>query len=114
MIKRLGLLCGLAALVGGCATTRPVGGIQLGYSPDQVRGILGKPDRVYTRQVKEGQLEAWGYMPLWPGFGMPTEPIGSRGALSPEIPLETIRDDEYARIFFRDGKVVAVESRQNP
>ena len=53
-------------------------------------------------------------MPFWPGFGLPTEPIGSRGALSNEIPLETIRDDEYARVFFKDGKVVAVESRQNP
>ncbi len=113
MIRRLSLLCGLA-LLSACATTRPVSGIQIGASPEQVREKLGKPDRVYKRQVAQGALEAWGYMALWPGFSVPTEPIGSRGALSQEIPLETIRDDEYARVFFRDGKVVAVESRQNP
>jgi len=113
-MKKLWPLVLGAGLCAGCATTRPVSGVQLGSTPEQVREALGKPDRVYKRQVAQGELQAWGYMPFWPGFGLPTEPIGSRGALSNEIPLETIRDDEYARVFFKDGKVVAVESRQNP
>ena len=48
-----------------------------------------------------------------PGFGMPTEPMGSRGSLSSEIPLEPIRDDEDIRVFFKADKVVAVEYRNN-
>ena len=44
---------------------------------------------------------------------MPAQPIGSRGALSSDLPLEPIRDDEDVRVFFKGGKVVAVESRQS-
>ena len=53
------------------------------------------------------------FVPYWPGFSVPTEPIGSRGALSPDIPLEPIRDDEDMRVFFKAGKVIAVEYRAN-
>ena len=111
MRKLLPLMLAAAAF-SSCATARPMGRVEVGYTTDQVQVALGKPDRVYKRQTSSGDLEAWGYMPYWPGFGLPPQPIGSRGSLSSEIPLEPIRDDEDIRVFFKSGKVVAVESRQ--
>ncbi len=111
-MKRLGLLIVAVGAVCACATVRPAAKIEIGSIPDQVLVAYGKPDRVYRRLTAQGDLEAWSYMPFWPGFGIPPEPIGSRGSLSSEIPLEPIRDDENVRVFFKDGKVVAVEYRQ--
>jgi hypothetical protein len=115
MTKLLGPLAfvAVAAALSACATTRPAGKIAVGDTPDKVIAAYGKPDRVYKRQTAQGDLAAWGYMPFWPGFGMPTEPMGSRGSLSSDIPLEPIRDDEDIRVFFKGDKVVAVEYRNN-
>ena len=96
----------------GCASApRARGRVEVGNTPQQVQDALGRPDRVYRRQTTAGDFETWGYMPYWPGFSTATEPIGSRGSISNEIPLEPIRDDEDLRVFFKAGKVVAVESR---
>lgn len=103
----------LVAALGACATVRPGEKIAVGDTTDKVQSAYGKPDRRYKRQTAQGELEAWGYMPYWIGFGLPAEPIGSRASLSSEIPLEPIRDDEDVRVFFKDGKVVAVEYRAN-
>lgn len=103
----------VAAALAACATPRPTDKIGIGDTPEKVIAAYGKPDRIYKRQTSAGELAAWGYMPWFPGFGLPTEPIGSRGYLSPEIPLEPIRDDEDVRVFFKADKVVAVEYRNS-
>jgi hypothetical protein len=114
MIKTVFMAVAAAILCGGCAgASRARGRVEVGHTPQQVEDALGKPDRVYRRQTSSGDLETWGYMPYWPGFSTATEPIGSRGSLSQEIPLEPIRDDEDLRVFFKAGKVVAVESRKS-
>lgn len=111
-MKRLLLVVAAGALA-ACATNRPAGMVAIGDSTEKVQAAYGKPDRHYKRQTAQSNLEAWAYMPYWVGFGTPTEPIGSRGSLSSEIPLEPIRDDEDMRVFFKDGKVVAIEYRAN-
>lgn len=95
-----------------CAHRGPVK-LDIGADANAVQAALGKPDRVYKRTTSNGDVEAWGYMPYWVGFGTPTEPIGSRGSLSSDIPLEPMREDEDVRVFFKAGKVVAVESRRS-
>lgn len=112
MKRLLPVVLAVAALA-ACATVRPNDKIAIGDSTDKVFANYGKPDRKYKRQTAQGDLEAWSYMPYWPGFSTATEPIGSRGSLSPDIPLEPIRDDEDMRVFFKAGKVVAVEYRAN-
>jgi hypothetical protein len=102
-----------AGALSACATGRTVGLIGVGDTPEKVVAQYGKPDRTYKRQTASGDVEAWGYMPFWPGFSIATEPIGSRGSMSPEIPLEPIREDENMRVFFKQGKVVAVEYRSS-
>jgi hypothetical protein len=97
-----------------CATNRPKGAVALGDTPEKVQSVYGKPDRVYKRVTASGDVEAWGYMQYWIGFGMPTEPIsGGRPQVSADVPLEAIRDDEDVRVFFKGGKVAAVEYRSN-
>ena len=104
----------LAAAAAGCATVPPVANVQVGFTPEQVEAALGKPDRIYRRQTADGTLEAWGYMPWWPGFSVVTEPRASHGTVvSADIPLEPIRRDEDVRVFFKAGKVAAIESRQS-
>lgn len=110
---RVCLLAGLASFAAACAGARPRGRAEVGQTSQQVEDMLGKPDRIYRRQTSQGDLEAWGYMPLWPGFTTATEPAGSRGSVSSEIPLEPMREDEDMRVFFKAGKVVAVESRRS-
>jgi hypothetical protein len=105
------LILGLL-LAAGCAGNRPRGGVEVGQTPEQVEGTLGKPDRRFRRQTPSGDVETWGYMPFWPGFGIPAEPVATRGALASEIPLEPLRDDEDTRVYFKQGKVVAVETRR--
>jgi hypothetical protein len=112
-MKRLAPLLFVVGALLGCATNRPMDKIQIGATADSVQAAYGKPHRVYRRSTAQGDLEAWGYTPYWVGFGMPTEPIGSRGSLSSDIPLEPIRDDEDVRVFFKAGKVIAVEYRRN-
>ena len=52
-------------------------------------------------------------MPYWPGFAIPAQVIGGGGTATCEALLEPNRDDEDFRVFFKGGRVVAVESRRN-
>ena len=87
--------------------------MNLGQSPDEGLNALGRPDRLYRRLAPSGEVEAWGYMPYWPGFAIPAQVIGGGGTATCEALLEPNRDDEDFRVFFKGGRVVAVESRRN-
>ncbi len=91
------------------------GEIALGFTPEQVRVALGKPNRVLMRSTSTGESEVWVYRELEParsslgvGIGMG----GSSGVIGSGVSFEGYRYDEIMRVVFERGLVSAVETRR--
>lgn len=106
---RLSLLT-LAMLTAACVAPRPWIKVDVGQTPETVLGSLGRPDKRYSMVSEKGSLEIWAYS----AYSRALDVSGERhiGTTPRDVPGGGIRDDERARVVFRDGKVVLVESRE--
>lgn len=94
------------------------GRVDVGFTADQVRTALGRPDRVYTRKTAEAAQEVW----AWGGGGGPRTGVslgfGSWGYGSGTSVGVGVGSggydypDDRVRVVFQDGKVVSAESRE--
>jgi hypothetical protein len=94
------------------------GRADVGFTPDQVRVALGRPDRVYTRKTQEASQEVWAWgggggartgvsfgFGSW-GYGSGTSVGVGVGSGGNDYP------DDRVRVVFQDGRVLSVESRE--
>lgn len=92
------------------------GKVKLGFTPEQVKMAMGEPNRVYSRQSKEGEAEVWAYFDKKPGisFGLGMS-SGSYSGVGGGVGVNTRGDraDEALRVIFESGKVVGIESRSD-
>jgi hypothetical protein len=91
------------------------GKIELGFTPAMVRVALGEPARVTTRTTGEGVAEGWIYADKSPTFSVGLGFGSARGssAFAGGVAVgDTFRDNEAFRVIFRDGRVVATETRK--
>ncbi len=93
------------------------GKVAVGFTPDMVRLALGDPDRTYTRTDATGTNEIWAYTTYETDAGV----ILYRGYYhrywrDPMFPYYGAypyhRVHEYLRVTFTNGRVSAVEERQ--
>lgn len=100
----------LTVLTAACAAPRPWIKLDVGQTPETVLGSLGRPDKRYAMVGEKGSLEIWAYSAYSRAFDV----SGERhiGTTPRDVPGGGIRDDERARVVFRDGKVVLVETRE--
>lgn len=93
------------------------GRADVGFTAEQVRVALGRPDRVYSRRTPEAAQEVWG----WGGgggartglsFGFGSWGGSSAYGLGVGTGSDGYRDDDRVRVVFQDGRVVSVESRE--
>lgn len=91
------------------------GRAEVGFTPEQARMALGRPDRVYTRKSAQGSQEVWAYgggggsrvgVGVATGLGAPV--FGSVGV---DVGGSDVYDDK-TRLVFEGGRVVSVESRE--
>lgn len=91
------------------------GQVDVGFTADQVKMALGKPDRVYTRTTAEGSSEVWAYADKGPSFsfGVGMGSYSGSSAVGTGIAVGTGGDrrDDKVRIVFVGGVVRAIESR---
>ncbi len=92
------------------------GKADVGFTAEQVRVALGKPDRVYTRKTSDKTQEIWAYgargarTGVGLGFGM------GGGSSSYGLGLgvggpSSYPDDDKTRVVFEGDAVVSIESR---
>lgn len=94
------------------------GRADVGFTAEQVRVALGRPDRVYSRRTPEGSQEVW----AWGGGGGPRTGVsfgfgswgrGSGTSVGVGVGSGGSDDpDDRARVVFQDGRVVSVETRE--
>lgn len=88
------------------------GEVDIGFTEKMVELALGKPGRKLTRSGPEGESEVWVYFKRVPhgsfGFGVSS---GGYSGVGTSVSMSTANnpDDEFMRVSFQEGKVVAVE-----
>lgn len=91
------------------------GKADVGFTPEQVRVALGKPDRVYTRKTQDSVQEVWAYRGAAGrtsvGFGFGMGGGGANYGLGVGVGGRDDGADERGRVVFESGRVVSVESR---
>ncbi|HEX4048121.1 MAG TPA: hypothetical protein VH309_09825 [Elusimicrobiota bacterium] len=92
------------------------GQVEVGFTDRQVALALGRPDRIYSRTTAAGRQEVWAYgvgpgprVGLGFGFGGPMGPGFYGSGISVAPPVER---GARLRVVFKNGVVVAVESRE--
>lgn len=88
------------------------GNVDVGFTPDQVRLALGKPDRIYTRQNEAGTSEVWAYRDSSPAlsFGLGGFNFGGGSGVGGGVGIGTGgTEEEKVRVVFAGGRVVSVE-----
>ncbi len=96
------------------------GEVGVGFTPDQVRMALGRPDRVATRTTPDGTSEVWSYRDPGPrfsvGLGIGVGGGGGSTRVGTGVGVSTgqrVYDDEKVRVVFDErGQVSAVEQVQ--
>lgn len=98
------------------------GQVDIGFDSEMVTMALGTPNRVYTRQTKDGAIEVWSYT----GKSTATDRqrvntnfryrdnTGRYRTANDWVWVDVARDTEYERIRieYKDGKVAAIETLQ--
>jgi hypothetical protein len=93
------------------------GRADVGFTAEQARMALGRPDRVYTRKTAEAAQEVWAYgggggTRTGLSFGFGSGGWGSSYGLGVGVGGGDERPDDRVRVVFQDGRVVSVESRE--
>lgn len=97
------------------------GEVDVGFTAEQVRMALGKPDRVASRTTPDGTSEVWSYRDKGPrfsvGLGLGVSGGGGSTRVGTGIGVSTggrDYDDEKTRVVFnQNGEVSAVEQVQD-
>lgn len=93
------------------------GKVDVGFTAEQVRLALGRPDRVSRRQTSSGDSEVWSYDSRKPhiafSFGVASGGRHSSTAAGVMVGDRSWRDEEWIRVVMKDGVVTAVERRQS-
>lgn len=88
------------------------GEVDVGFTEEMVLMALGKPGRKFERSDAGGVSEVWVYYKRKPqfGFGLGVS-SGGYGGVSTGVSMSTSPrdDDEFMRVDFQGGRVVAVE-----
>jgi PBP1b-binding outer membrane lipoprotein LpoB len=98
------------------------GQIDIGFSPEMVTMALGTPNRVYTRQTKDGSIEVWSYTStrvtnerqrVNANFRY-RDASGSYRNANDWVYVDVARETEYerVRVEFTEGKVSAIDTLQ--
>jgi len=97
------------------------GQVDVGFTTEQVRMALGKPDRVASRTTPDGTSEVWSYRDKGPrfsvGLGLGIGGGGGSTRVGTGVGVSTggrrDYDDEKMRVIFdQRGRVTAVEQVQ--
>lgn len=92
------------------------GKADVGFTPEQARTALGKPDRVYTRKSVGGVQEVWAYggrgARTGVGLGLGIGGGAASYGLGVGVGGPDGRDDERVRVVFESDRVISVESRE--
>lgn len=91
------------------------GRADVGFTAEQVRVALGRPDRVYSRKTPEGAQEVW----AWGGgartgvsVGFGSWGYGSGTSVGVGVGSGGDFPDDRVRVVFENGLVVSVEARE--
>ena len=96
--------------------------VDVGYTPDMVYVALGRPARVIERTAAEGRFEIWVYTDIT--YSTQFEPIETtywyrthRGDLRLArdwswVDVRQRHEYEILRVEFKDGKVLAIETKR--
>ncbi|MEI6861007.1 MAG: hypothetical protein WCL04_02015, partial [Verrucomicrobiota bacterium] len=79
------------------------GEIAVGFTPEQVRVALGRPDRVLMRTSVTGEAEVWVYRELEPAsssLGVGIGVAGSAGVIGGGMSLDGYSYEEIIRVVF--------------
>ncbi len=96
------------------------GQVDVGFTTEQVRMALGKPDRVASRTTPDGTSEVWSYRDKGPrfsvGIGLGVSGGGGSTRVGTGVGVSTGGrdfDDEKTRVIFdQRGQVTSVEQVQ--
>lgn len=97
------------------------GRADVGFTMEQAKMALGKPDRVYSQKTADTTREVWAYgigggPRVGLGFGMSSMSYGNGGgsAYGSSVGVSSDLPDSHARVryVFENGKVVSVERRE--
>ncbi|MDB6092944.1 MAG: hypothetical protein JWM32_506 [Verrucomicrobia bacterium] len=92
------------------------GKIEVGFNQEMVAVALGQPDRTATRTTAQGTAEVWIYFDRGPkfsiGLGVGSSSRHSAYGGGVVVGDNGFRDDEFMRVIFNAGRVVAIEMRR--
>lgn len=92
------------------------GEVDVGFTEEMVRLALGKPDRVSSRQTTAGDSEVWSYEDKKArfsfGFGVSGGGGHTHTGAGVMVGGRDWSDGARTRVIFREGKVTAVETRE--
>lgn len=94
------------------------GRVDVGFTAEQVRVALGKPDRVYTRKTADSVQEVWSYGRGGGGSTSLGIGVGSGGGgASYGFGVGVggpgyYPEDDRVRVVFESGRVASVEARE--
>ena len=97
------------------------GRADVGFTMEQAKMALGKPDRVNSHKTADTTREVWAYgigggPRVGLGFGMSSMSYGNGGgsAYGSSVGVSSALPDSHARVryVFENGKVVSVERRE--
>jgi hypothetical protein len=92
------------------------GRVDVGFTQEMVQVALGDADRKSTRTTAAGTDEVWAYFDRRPkfSFGLGMGVAGGSTAYGGGVVVGDSRflDDEFLRVIFEGGRVVAIETRK--
>jgi hypothetical protein len=91
------------------------GQVAVGFTTEMARLAWGEPARIFTRKSEQGDTEVWSYGETGSRvfFGLGFGTFGRHSSTHVGVGASTGGRDpvEVRRVEFRDGQVIAVESR---
>jgi len=88
------------------------GKVEVGFTMDQARMALGRPDRVVSERTADSTREVWAYgagaSAVGFGFGMGGWGMSHVGT---SVAFDTVVPDEWLRLTFVDGRVAGIKRR---
>ena len=92
------------------------GRVEVGFTQEMVQVALGEADRRSTRTTAAGTEEVWAYFDHRPkfSFGLGMGVAGGSRAYGGGVVVgdSGFLDDEFLRVIFEGGRVVAIETRK--
>ena len=91
------------------------GEVAVGFTPEQVKMALGKPDRIWERTTPAGAAEVWVYLDDGPrgslGLGLGIGGGSTMAGGGVDVGTDSGAANERLRVTFTGGRVVAIDQR---